>query len=295
MIKLQLLITIKIMESLMKKIAILFESHEWSCFKLCDELNAAGFEAKLIDTEGAVDFDFILSCDLVVNRVFASAQFRGHTASFEQTANILSVLQQNNIPVTNSTRAFFYDISKILTTNTLAQNGIAVPKTYGVFKAPNFPNIKYPCVVKPNCGGRSNYTYILQNKQMLNALNLPDIEFIAQQFIEPQYGYLTRIEVIGNDCALILKRSVAKDGLSSYSSGSTYSLYNNCSSQIKSTAVAAMQILGIETGSLDVIENDTGFYIIDVNSTSNVAEENTKMFNFDLMKQTAQYIAQKYL
>ncbi len=279
----------------MKKAAILFESHEWSCFKLCEELNSMGFSAKLIDTEKPIDLNLILSYDIVINRVFASAPFRNHTASFDNVSQILPALQKHNIPVINSAQAFFYDINKNLTTKTLFQNGIAVPQVYGVFKAPNFPNLQYPCVIKPNCGGRSNYTYIVKNKQMLNSISLPDIEFIAQQFIKPQYGYLTRIEVIGTECALILKRSVAENGLSSYSSGSTYSVYQNCNSQIKSTAIKTMQILGIETGSLDIIENDTGFYIIDVNSTSNVAKENTKMFGFDLMKQTALYIKQKYL
>ena len=36
------------------------------------------------------------------------------------------------------------------------------------------------------------------------------------------------------------------------------------------------------------------FSIIDVNAVSNVSEDNTEMFHFDLMKEIAQYIAQQY-
>ncbi len=96
------------------------------------------------------------------------------------------------------------------------------------------------------------------------------------------------------DCELILKRSVAENGLSAYHLGSAYQFYPECSEEIKRTAVRAMEILKIETGSMDVIETEQGFYIIDVNAVSNASEDNTETFQFDLMLETAKYAVKQY-
>ncbi len=105
---------------------------------------------------------------------------------------------------------------------------------------------------------------------------------------------LTRIEVIGGRCRLIVKRSVTENGLSAYHLGSEYQDYPDCAKEIREAAEEAMRILDIRFGSLDIIEGSLGFFIIDVNAVSNASEDNTEMFHFDLMKETAQYIAQQY-
>jgi len=117
---------------------------------------------------------------------------------------------------------------------------------------------------------------------------------IVEEYIEPVHGFLTRIEVIGGECRLIVKRSVTENGLSAYHLGSKYQDYPDCSRQIRETGIEAMRILDIRFGSLDVIEDGSHFAIIDVNAVSNASEDNTEMFHFDLMKETAQYIAQQY-
>lgn len=55
-----------------------------------------------------------------------------------------------------------------------------------------------------------------------------------------------------------------------------------------------MALLDIEFGSLDIIETERDFYIIDVNAVSNASEDNTEMFGFDLMRETAAYIAGRF-
>lgn len=156
--------------------------------------------------------------------------------------------------------------------------------------------VNYPCVIKPNCGGRTTYTYIIHNeREFWDTLHqIPNIEMVVEEYIEPVHGFLTRVEVIGGECRLIVKRSVTEHGLSAYHLGSEYQDYSDCSWQIQEASVKAMRILGIQFGSLDIIESRSGFAIIDVNAVSNVSEDNTEMFHFDLMKETAQYIAQQY-
>jgi ribosomal protein S6--L-glutamate ligase len=256
-----------------------------------------GVPAVLIDLQEDGNEDEILSCDLIVNRIFASAVFRGHQKSLDRMPGILESLRQNGIPLINPHEAHAAEISKAYATSTLAQNGFPVPKVYGVFR-PNTvtPCVAYPCIVKPDCGGRTNFTYIVQDEAQLRDCmkDAPDIDFIAEEYLCPSFGYLTRIEVIDRSCRLILKRSVAENGLSAYHLGSTYAPYPECPGDIKNTAVRAMDLLKIEAGSMDIIENETGFYIIDVNAVSNVSEDNTEMFSFDLMKETAAYVVMNY-
>ena len=280
-------------------IGILYESKEWSSYILERHINDMGVPAKLIDMQEELVPEALLSFDLIVNRVFASAVFRGHQKALRQMPDVIALLKENKIPMINPYEAHFYEISKEYSTRTLASHNFPVPKIYGVFTPAEISvsaRIEYPLIVKPDCGGRTNYTFIVNNFQELSKIvkETPNIKFIAEEYIYPAYGYLTRIEVIDRTCKSILRRSVTDNGLSAYHLGSTYAAYEDCSAKIKNTAVKAMDLLQIEAGSLDIIENEKGFFIIDVNSVSNASEDNIEMFSFDQMKETAAYIVKRY-
>ncbi len=279
-------------------LGVLYESEEWSSYKLLEEIQASGIEACLINLEEDQALGMISHCDLLVSRIFASAQFRAHQKSLARMPEIIRQAECEGIPMINPPQAHFYETSKALSTAFLRQKGIAVPDVYGMF----FPDeidpgsLSYPCIIKPDCGGRTTYTSIINEAEALSQAmaEIPAIRMIAEEYIRPVYGYITRVEVIGGECRLILKRSVTPDGLSAYHLGSAYSHYTDCPEKLRQTAVRAMVLLDIEFGSLDIIETEEDFYIIDVNAVSNASEDNTGMFNFDLMKETAAYIAKRY-
>jgi len=277
---------------------ILYESDEWSSYALAENIRNMGVDVYLFNTEEEIDHEKLFSCCLVVNRVFASSQFRGHQRSLKKMPEIISLLKEKAIPMINPYQAHEYEISKALSTKMLENHGIAVPKVFGIVERSTAQRVKaeYPCILKPNCGGRTNFTYIIHNEDEFRKAmeEIPDIEMIEEEYIKPVFGYVTRIEVIDRECQLVLKRSVAANGLSAYHLGSTYERYDDCSGKIKETAMRAMDILEIETGSMDIIENEQGFFIIDVNSVSNASEDNTEMFQFDLMMETAKYVVKKY-
>lgn len=280
-------------------VGILYESREWSDFALRENLAGMGVPASLIDLEEDGNEEGILSSVLVVSRIFASAAFRGHEKSLRRMPGIIAMLRERGIPMVNPYEAHFYEISKARSTGALARLGFPVPKVYGVFSREGLSGaagIEYPCVVKPDCGGRTNYTYIIKDGSGLGRCigDAPDIELIAEEYICPEFGYVTRIEAIGRSCRLVLKRGVMENGLSAYHLGSEYAAYGDCGQDILDAAIGAMDALGIEAGSLDIIENRDGFFIIDANSVSNASEDNTEMFGFDLMKETAAYIAERY-
>lgn len=288
-------------------ILLLYESEEWSTYALQSRIREQGIPCRLVCMEGAIPWEQFVDCDLVVSRIFASAQFRGHERSLRRMPELIAYLREKDIPMLNPYQAHFYEVSKELSTRVLSEHGLPVPKVYGTFQKREGANpeavlkelpdgIEYPCIVKPNCGGRTTYTYIIHSeKELKEAVSqIPDIEMIVEEYIEPGRGFLTRIEVIGGECRLIVKRSVTANGLSAYHLGSKYQDYPDCSKEIREAATEAMRILDIRFGSLDVIESGSRFAIIDVNAVSNASEDNTEMFRFDLMKETAQYIAQQY-
>lgn len=279
-------------------VGILFESNEWSDHKLAAEVRNLGIATRLIDVEDPASEKEILPCDLLVSRIFASAQFRGHSAALKRMPLIMAAARRHDIPLVNPMRAHFFEIDKRFATHTLASAGFATPVIHACGKpeALDCALFAYPCVIKPNCGGRTTYTAILRCAQDARAFleGAPDIEFIVQEYLNPVRGFLTRIEIVGGACALTMKRSIAENGLSAYRLGSRYQRYDTCASEIKRTAEQAARMLAIELGSFDIVEGDSGFYFIDANSVSNVSEDCTDTFGLDLMKAHAAFIAQRY-
>ncbi len=280
-------------------IAILYESLEWSSYQMQKEIEKLGVKADLIYLEEDIVLENLRNYKLIVSRIFASAVFRGHQKSLAQMDKIIKFLNKENIPMVNPTTAHFYEIDKSLSTQLLKVNNIRVPHVYGVFSKDDLffiDNLNFPCIIKPNCGGRTNATFIIHNKEEIpqKIQYAPNVDYIVQDYINPEYNYITRIEVIDGNCKLILKRSVVANGLSAYNLGSTYTTYNDCNTLIKDTALKAMELLSIECGSMDIVENSSGFYIIDVNSVSNASQDNKEMFNFDIIEETAKYIINKY-
>jgi len=283
-------------------IGILYESKEWSIFALRDRIAGMGVPVKLLDMQEEIDLNELLSCRMIISRVFASAVFRGHQKALDLMPAVIELLKESGIPMINPAEAHYYETSKKRAKEKLAAHGFPVPDLYKVFTQNQFAEsaesfeIKYPCVVKPDCGGRTSYTFIVRGYPELSEsmADAPDIRFIAEEYIRPEYGYVTRIEGIDRECRLAVKRSVTETGLSAYHLGSEYEIYTDLPGGIRDTAINALDCLHIGAGSLDMIENSTGFYIIDVNSVSNVSEDNTEMFNFDLMKETAAYAVKIY-
>lgn len=317
-------------------IGVLYESGEWSDYKLAAEFAEAGCEVRMIDLAladasdeqaGAALVGAALECDLLVSRVFASAVFRGHACAHELMARIACEAQRRGVPMANPPHAHFFEIDKQRAVGELARAGIDVPRVQacgtpaelaslvgslpegapvgeptaplsyaengcGAGDAP----LSYPCIIKPNCGGRTTYTCLAHNKEEARAFlaAAPDLAFIVEDYLLPERGFITRIELVDGACALAVKRSVVDGGLSAYRLGSTYELYRDLPAPVRATAEAAGRALSIEFGSFDIIEAGGRAFVIDANSVSNVSPDNTATFGgFDLMREYARAIARR--
>lgn len=312
-------------------IGILYESDEWSDWKLARELNqilreeparqttdAAGSEGDggvtveatvqgaprspvlMINVEEEHCVEKALACRMLVSRVFASAPFRGHLRAHTAMEDIIAAAESLGLPLVNPPRAHFFEVDKRLAAEALREDGIAVPDiiAWGVpaALASTASAWSYPCIVKPNCGGRTTHTAVLHSPADAETFlaDAPDLVFIVEPFIEAAGGFLTRIEVVDSRIALVVKRSVAASGLSSYHEGSAYELYFDCPAAVTDTVLEAARILDIQFGSFDVIEASEGSFIIDANSVSNVSEDCTELFDFDLMAAYARALAERY-
>lgn len=284
-------------------IGVLYESHEWSDYHLASELEGFGCPVEMIDAEDADCQARALECDLLVSRVFASAYSRGHEASLACIPTLFETAERAGVRVINPARAHAFETSKARATEELERAGIPVPHVFGVFPAGAlaaglFPrDAEFPLIVKPDCGGRGGDTFIVRDAEgfesSLSGVD-PRLSMVVEEYVEPAFGYLTRIEIVGGEPALVLKRSVAANGLSGYHHGSVYGFYPECPQFVLDCAREASAVLSFELGSFDVIESQGRIAFIDCNSVSNASEDCTDMFQMDLLREHARYIAGEY-
>lgn len=292
------------------RVGILYESGEWSDFKLRDEVqrflkeqapsgaqDASPGEAVLIDMEEPRCIEEALQCTLLVSRVFASARFRGHSASHRAMERLIPAAENAGIPLLNPGIAHGYEVDKRAATEALGRAGMAVPAIYacGLSQSIDAASLPYPCIIKPNCGGRTTATALAADSAEAERFlaGAPAIEFIAQQYIEPIMGFITRAEVVDGAVPLIVKRSVAEGGLSAYHLGSRYSIYRPHPQAIEAAVLKAAETLGFAFGSFDIIETPRGAFFIDANSVSNVSEDCTELFGYDLMAAYGKALARR--
>ena len=291
---------------LLSGIGVLYESDEWSDHKLAAELATALAETcgddaptvTMIDMTREDCVERALGCDMLVSRVFASARFRGHDAALARMERLVDEAQIRGIVMINEPRAHRYEVSKVASTRALAEAGLLAPAiiAVGMPEELDVSAFAYPCIIKPDCGGRSTHTLLAHDADEARRFlaHAPAMPFVVQEYVEPEFGYVTRIEVVDDALPLIAKRSIGEGGLSSYHAGSTYELYPDCPDDVRDAALRAARALGISFGSFDVIETGHGAYFIDANSVSNVSEDCTEIFGFDLMRAHAWGMARRY-
>lgn len=280
------------------RIGVLYESDEWSDHKLAAELGRAfgkRAQVQMVDMMRPDAVEQALACQLLVSRVFASSAFRGHGEALVRMEELICCLEGASMRLVNPPCAHAFEVDKVASSEALALAGIPVPKTYAAGRPADISleDAAYPMVIKPVCGGRTTQTCIARTAGEAQAFlkAAADIPFLAQEHIDPVRGFVTRVEIIAGEPALIVKRSVAGNGLSAYRFGSTYTPYPDCQAIIREAATQAAAALGFFFGSFDVIEGERGAFFIDANSVSNVSEDCTELFGRDLLREYADALA----
>jgi ribosomal protein S6--L-glutamate ligase len=278
-------------------IVIIYESEEWSNSYLRDCLVEKGKKVNFLNFE-EIDIDTCCFDDtsLIVNRLFPSSYFRDHKKTYFNSHDLMEKIKEKNIPMINSYEAFLYDFDKIRVCSRLFEMGLSVPEIYCTSSSFDFEKIKYPCIVKPNRGGRSQYTYrVSSEEEMKNILKeLPEIEFLFQEYIQSIDNYTIRVEVIGKKIISVVKRSMDEKGISSYHRGAFYEYIKEPCEAIRNICFETMEHLNMSMAGIDLIESSEGLYVIDVNSTSNYSKKFIDMLGYNPMDEMVNLIIDEY-
>lgn len=280
-------------------IAIIYESEEWSNIYLKDYLINKGYGVMFINFEEAVFNEaFFNSAKLIVNRIFPSSYFRGHVKTYFKGIDFISEINKIGIPMINSYEALMYDFDKYLVCDTLRENNINTPEIYCRSSDFTIEKIKYPCIIKPNRGGRSSYTNKVSNDKELYEIlkTLPTVEFIFQEYIKSIDNYTLRIEAIDGEIFSAVKRSMDESGISSYHRGAVYEHIYRLDAGISKLVLDTLDILNIKMGGIDIIvDNAEVPYIIDVNATSNFSKIFVDFLGKNPLDKMGELIIKEYL
>jgi len=279
------------------QISLIYDSEEWSNNQIYNNLRTRGLDINKINLQKeSIDYKNLLKSKMVINRVFPSSLQRGNLKAYKESKILLKEIYEKRIFMINSYEAYLNDFSKIRTYGILKKENIPVPETHPLESLTSI-SLNVPFIIKPDCSGRSKNTFIIKDKAQVSNFKIPrNSEMILQRFISPDLGFTTRVEILGNEVMVILKRFVNHIGMSSYHTGSKYEHYNDLNPKIIDTSLKALKLLKIDMGSLDIIETrNKEFFIIDVNATSNFSEDNISFLGFDPIKKFSDYIYKRYL
>ena len=275
----------------------LYDSDEWSNHYLIAYLQknsvpvkAVNFENELIKPEDYANYI------LIVNRLFPSAYFRGNYKTHFEAACFIESLYHMGIPMINSYESFIYDFSKLKTHEALLEAGLPVPCCYSRSSSFKPDAVRYPCVIKPDQGGRSFDTHIVYSEHDLRLIleDLPPVEYIIQEYIQPDLQHTLRVEVVGEKILSVFERTMDEQGLSAYSRGSRYKKIRRLSSPLEHDCRKVMRSLNLRMGSFDIIFRQGKHYFIDVNATSNYAEDDIETNGFNPLDDMAKEMTSYY-
>ena len=192
-----------------RPLAVYYEHPDW--FRpLFAELDRRGTPYERLPIEGhAYDpGDWGLRYGLVFNRMSPSAYARGRGDAVFYTLQFLSHLEQTGVRVINGAQAYRLEISKALQLTLLRSLGLPYPKARVIhdpcLAAAAAGGLRFPVLVKPNVGGsgvgirRFDTPAELAEAAGAGQLDLgPDHTALVQEYIPPEEGGITRVEVLG--------------------------------------------------------------------------------------------------
>ncbi len=186
---------------MLARLAILHEHPDWLA-PLFAELKRAGihFEEWRADSL-TIDPGRTTYPDVVLNRMSASAQWRGHANARFAALELLRLLEARGVDVINGARSFELETSKLAQTDAFRRAGVRSPVTLAV----NHPGqvaaaaarIGFPLIAKPNCGGAGHGVLRIANERELAEARLDfgcDQILLLQQDVATET--LLRIEIL---------------------------------------------------------------------------------------------------
>lgn len=193
----------------MPPIGILDEHPEWAS-RLIAELEGRRLPFEKIDhSNHAFDpRDRTPRYSVIVNRTSPSSHTRGHKNVLFYAEAVLNHYESLGVPVINPVSAYRFEKSKALQLDLFERFRVPYPRAVVV----NHPDqvlkaldrLRFPLVIKPNVGGSGAGIRRFDSRAALEtALGTldfgPDGTALVQEYIEPEGGAITRVEVMGGE------------------------------------------------------------------------------------------------
>ena len=198
-----------------KGIGIYFEHPTW--FEpLFSALDRRGLEYEKIDAAThSYDPEASPVCDLLFNRMSASAYLRGNASAIFYTRGFLATIERAGVRVINGYEAFQIEISKALQLSLFRSLGLKAPKTRvinSIRELGAIEGLDFPLIVKPNIGGRGAGIVKFDSQDELRAAidaGLIDLGIdqtaLVQEYIPKRGGHINRVETLNGKFLYALK------------------------------------------------------------------------------------------
>ena len=269
------------------KAAILHHDPEWNEIEINDRLNEKGIESKLVDIRDDNEINQLISCDFIINRVYASVANRDYQSNIK-TLELLKYLEENGVKCINSYLTTRADYSKYFSSKLMSENNVKNPHTeyldhINTNKINNFiETYTFPIIIKRDMGGRGEDIYKVKNeKQLYEVLNHVfsdenrkkyNAGYVIQEFLKSTKSHDARINLVDKTIVSSLGRILIplEDGevpwMASYSKGSKFIEYTP-STKEKELAINASKSIGAFFNTVDMTFTKDGPSIIENNPT----------------------------
>lgn len=187
---------------------ILFENPDWMP-PLREALDARGVPYVEHFVEGGtLDLGAAPPTGIFLNRMSPSSHTRGHQGGVEFTKHFLSTVEAFGRRVINGTQAFGLEVSKVRQHAALEAFGIATPRTIAVVGSKEqlraaAHQMPTPFITKHNQGGKGLGVQLFRDHDSFDRMldsgtweGSPDGVNLVQQYIEPAFPFITRVEIV---------------------------------------------------------------------------------------------------
>ncbi len=289
------------------RLAILYEHPRW--FEgLFAELRGRGIAFDQWKAESlALDPERADWPDLVLNRMSASARWRGHGCAQFAVLELLRLLEARRVAVINGCAAYEVDISKLRQLEIFSRCGLSSPRTRAANSAAMLlqaaADLKFPVVVKPNCGGAGSGMLRCETPRELEQ-RLAQIDFgadnvvLVQEYHAPRDGFIQRVEVLGGEVLYGLRIEATSFNLcpaDACAPGQRRVQRFEPPQHIAASVLAVARAARLDVGGVEYLEDATAaqpiFY--DINALSNFVANAESVVGFNPTSKFVDYVQRR--
>ncbi len=256
----------------------LSEEGSYPITRILEEAKSANLELEFVKEE---DFEILLSPDETLfhkgEKVELPDVFWARTGAstnyFQLT--LLRYFEHQGVFIINNAHSIEIAKDKLSSLQEMARNNLPIPKTM----LGRFPicietiekNFSYPFVMKKNTGSRGRGVYLIKDQdhfeevQELLSESDKKFNFIFQEFVKASHGRDLRVYVVGGRAIGAMLRSANKGFRANVSKGASVDNFL-LTPEVEWLAVESAKVLGLEIAGVDLLFEEDGYKICEVNS-----------------------------